>query len=214
MEIDETEARGSDSERYSTPPQPIEISPVEKAIAMDVAESMSKPASIVEAYIPPVENEETLRARGIARLSQQSGRRNSQLSAKRLSQYSKRRDSANASRRNSASGSSHARNSILVDSEGSLPLLPAPEESMLDAVLEASHDADQEASLMVEGDAGGMDWDDDDDVQETDSSAPWTSPAKSMAYKKHALNRGMVGRERMNPVARMRRLVATATTIL
>lgn len=223
MDIDENgERRGS--ERFSTPPPTIEISPVEKAIAMDVAESMSTPASTAETYIPPVENEETLRARGIARLSQNSNRRNSQFSSKRNSQYSSRRnsqysayrrDSANASRRGSSSGSSYNRNSAVLDSETGLPLLPPPEESMLDAVLEASHDIDEQPEeLLPEGDAGGMDWDDDDDVQETDSSAPWTSPAKAMAYKKHALNRGLVGRERKNPVARMKRFVATATTIL
>jgi len=214
MEVDET-----DNERYSTPPPAIEVSPVEKAIAMDVAESMSKPAAMIDTYIPPVETEETLRARGIARLSQHSNRRNSQFSSKRTSQYSSysayRRDSANASRRGSSSGSSHGRNSAVLDSEAGLPLLPPPEESMLDAVLEASHDADQEPEEpTIEGDAGGMDWDDDDDVQETDSSAPWTSSAKAMAYKKHALNRGMTGNQSRNPVARMRRLVATATTIL
>lgn len=222
MEVEEADGRGSDNERWSTLPA-IELSPVEKAIAIDVAESMSKPASVIDTYIPPVENEETLRARGIARLSQHSNRRNSQFSAKRNSQYSSgrnsqysayRRDSANASRRGSSSGSSHARNSTILDGEAGLPLLPAPEESMLDAVLEASQDVDQELEeTVVEGDAGGMDWD-DDDVQETDSSAAWTSPAKAMAYKKHALNRGLTGKEKKNPVAKMRRLVATATIIL
>jgi hypothetical protein len=85
---------------------------------------------------------------------------------------------------------------------------------MLDAVMEASQgeEAEWADEMTPDGDAGGMDWS-DDDVEETDVGASWTAPA-IRRKKQHALDRGLVGKERRNPVAKMRRFVATATTIL
>jgi hypothetical protein len=64
--------------------------------------------------------------------------------------------------------------------------------------------------MTPDGDAGGMDWS-DDELEETEVSASWTAP--TVKQKKHGLNRGL-GKESRNPVAKMRRFVATATTIL
>lgn len=200
-------------ERFTTPPgfQSVgDVSPVERLVAKDVVEaSMSKPLVppiIMEPTVPlpPVETEETLRARGIARLSQLSTGRSSTSS--RSSSY--RKDKPIVSRRTSDSVSP-----IASDSKTSmLPLLPAPEPSMLDSVMEASHDeeGDWVEELSPEGDAGGMDWS-DDDLEETDVGASWTAPA--VKQKKHGLDRAY-GKESRNPVAKMRRFVATATTIL
>lgn len=211
MDIDDEadESLGVETERFTTPPgfPPTgDISPIEKVVAKDVADSlMAKTALIVvlEPPLPPppVENEETLRARGIARLSQHSAGRSSHSS--RANSFKK--ESPSLSRRTSDAGPS--------GETAILPLLPPPEESMLDAVLEASQgeEADWVEEIVVEGDAGGMDWDDDDDVEETDVGASWMAPA---LRKKHALDRGLVGRERRNPVAKMKRFVATATTII
>lgn len=200
-------------ERFTTPPGflPVgDISPVERLVAKDVIEaSMSRPAMpriVLEPNVPlpPVENEETLRARGIARLSQQSTARSSTSS--RSSSY--RKDKPVLSRRTSESVSPVANDSQM----GVLPLLPAPEPSMLDSVMEASQDeeGDWVEEMTPDGDAGGMDWS-DDELEETEVSASWTAPA--VKQKKHGLNRGL-GKESRNPVAKMRRFVATATTIL
>jgi len=210
MDIDELD---EPLERYTTPPGFLpagDISPVERLVAKDVVEaSMSKPVLspiILEPNVrlPPVENEETLRARGIARLSQQSNGRSSTSS--RSSSY--RKDKPILSRRTSESVSP-----IVSDGQaGMLPLLPAPEPSMLDSVMEASRDeeGDWVKEMTQDGDAGGMDWS-DDDLEETDAGASWTAPA--VKQKKHGLDRGF-GKESRNPVAKMRRFVATATTIL
>lgn len=85
---------------------------------------------------------------------------------------------------------------------------------MLDAVMEASQgeEADWVEEMTPDGDAGGMDWS-DEDVEETDAGATWTAPA-IRRKKQHGLDCGLVGKEKRNPVAKMRRFVATATTIL
>jgi hypothetical protein len=210
MDVDELD---EPKERFTTPPgfkSAGDVSPVERLVAKDVVEaSMSKPLVspiILEPNVPlpPVENEETLRARGIARLSQNSTGRSSTSS--RSSSY--RQDKAVLSRRTSDPASP-----VLSDRKTSmLPLLPAPEPSMLDSVMEASHDEEGGwvEELSPEGDAGGMDWS-DDDLEETDAGASWTAPA--VKQKKHGLDRGL-GKESRNPVAKMRRFVATATTML
>ncbi|KAM0715033.1 hypothetical protein Q7P37_009498 [Cladosporium fusiforme] len=217
MDVDEVdETIGHDTERFTTPPGfPVagDVSPIEKVVAKDVVESLmakSTPLVVPEPPVPlpPVENEETLRARGIARLSQHSSGKGSGSSG--TSSLRKPSESPAISRRTSVVGSG-----VAIDGKGSiLPLLPPPEESMLDAVLEASQgeEADWVEELVVDGDAGGMDWDDDSDVEETDGGASWMSPATSK--KKHGLDRGLLGREKRNPVAKMRRFVTTATTIL
>lgn len=209
MDVDELEET---IERFTTPPgfpTANDISPIEKVVAKDVIEaSIAKapPVSEPPVPLPPVDNEETLRARGIARLSQQSAGRSSQGS--RSSSFRKNSSSASTptSETMTASAAADSQNSLL-------PLLPPPESSMLDAVMEASQgeEAEWADEMTPDGDAGGMDWS-DDDVEETDVGASWTAPA-IRRKKQYGLDRGL-GRERRNPVAKMRRFVATATTIL
>lgn len=211
MDIDELEEI---IERFTTPPgfphAADDISPIEKVVAKDVIEASIAKALVVpepSVPLPPVDNEETLRARGIARLSQQSAGRSSQ-------------GSRSIPFRKEVSGASRPASDTLTASvagesqHGLLPLLPPPEASMLDAVMEASQgeEADWFEEMTADGDAGGMDWS-DEDVEETDVGASWTAPA-IRRKKQHGLDRGLVGRERRNPVAKMRRFVATATTIL
>lgn len=211
MDVDELEET---IERFTTPPgfphAVDDISPIEKVVAKDVIEaSIAKTVVVPEPYVPlpPVNNEETLRARGIARLSQQSAGRSSQGS--RSSSF--RKEVPSASRPSSDTLTA----SVTGDSQdGLLPLLPPPEASMLDAVMEASQgeEADWVEEMTPDGDAGGIDWS-DEDVEETDAGATWTASA-IRRKKQHGLDRGLVGKEKRNPVAKMRRFVATATTIL
>ncbi|OQO06208.1 hypothetical protein B0A48_08796 [Cryoendolithus antarcticus] len=192
MDVDDPGRKGSEVERFSTPPgfaSAAEVTPVERLVAKDVVKTtMSLPAI----YVPPVETEETLRARGIVRLSQQANRKNSQFSSRKPS----------VSRL-------QGRDSVMPEHDSSLHLQPQPEQSMLDVVQE--DEAPMGWANEMEGHIGGMDW--DDDVEETDAGASWTAPA-AMMHRKHALNRGLVGKDKRNPMAKMRRAFATATTIL
>lgn len=231
-DIDEVEEMELEAglERFSTPPneQPV-ASPVEVGIAKEMLETTSKPPPaptptvvVPQVIAPPVENEETLRARGIARLSKSSA---GSISA------SERKESLTLGK----------------DREGSLPLLPPPEESMLDAVLQPSRPGVRESasysyassvhssrrgrdSVMYAGSTHssrlgkdsasvhssrtggdqGFDW--DDDVEEIDASSTWVAPVAPP--KKPGISRGLSTRKTRNPVAKMRRLVATASTIL
>ena len=126
MDVDELD--GS-IERFTTPPGfqfAGDVSPVERLVAKDVVEaSMSRPLvspTVLEPNVPlpPVETEETLRARGIARLSQLSTGRSSTSS--RSSSY--RKDKPNLSRRTSGSTSPIVSGGKAANM---LPLLPAPE---------------------------------------------------------------------------------------
>ncbi|KAK1072064.1 hypothetical protein LTR74_002894 [Friedmanniomyces endolithicus] len=73
--VDEVQELGEEGsheiERFSTPPLEPVASPLEKAVAKEVV-AMSKLDPAPRLIMPPVENEETLRARGIARLTQHS----------------------------------------------------------------------------------------------------------------------------------------------
>ncbi|KAF2172463.1 hypothetical protein M409DRAFT_50158 [Zasmidium cellare ATCC 36951] len=230
-EIEEMEYE-TDLERFSTPPneQPV-ASPVEVVIAKDIIETAaSKPPPapvptvvlpMPEVIAPPVENEETLRARGIARLSRSSAG---------SMPVNEQKDSL----------------TIGKDREGSLPLLPAPEESMLDAVLQPSHRKGRDSASYASSvqssrrgrdstsyatsthssrfgkdsasvhssqiGAGGQGFEWDDDVEEIDAGSAWFAPVA--APKKPGISRGLSTRKTRNPVAKMRRLVATASTIL
>ncbi|KAK6432644.1 hypothetical protein LTR95_011186 [Oleoguttula sp. CCFEE 5521] len=192
MEMDGPGRKGSEVERFSTLPgfaSAAEVTPVERLVAEDVVKTtMSLPAI----YVPPVETEETLRARGIARLSQQANRKNAQFSSRKPSV-----------------SSLQGRDSLMPEHDSLLHLQPQPEQSMLDVVQE--DEAPIGWANEMDGDAGGMDW--DDDVEETDAGASWTALA-AMAHRKHALDRGLKGKDKRNPIAKMRRAFATATTIL
>jgi hypothetical protein len=66
VELEDSDEETPEMERFSTPPVEPEVSPVEKVVAKEIVQIMSKPAPTP---MPPVETEESLRARGIARLS-------------------------------------------------------------------------------------------------------------------------------------------------
>lgn len=243
-------------ERFSTPPaeQP-DPTPVEVVIAKEVLETTSSSplatsrASVAPLVAPPVQTEETLRARGIARLSRTSAGSSSSEKEKLM----KRKESLTLGSLETTAG---------------LPLLPAPEESMLDAVLQApsrpglrdsasytegvqrkrvgrdsgygpsvsSNRLGREGSVAYAasmhstqsgggysggsirsnrtgggagGDQGGFDW--DDDVEEIDAGSTWVAP---VAAPKKPVTRGLSTRKTRNPVAKARRLFATASTIL
>jgi hypothetical protein len=72
-------------------------------------------------------------------------------------------------------------------------------------------EADWVEEMTRDGDVGSMDWS-NEDVRETDAGASWTAPAM-WRKKQRGSDRGLVGKERRNPVTKMRRSVATATTI-
>ncbi|KAK5127140.1 hypothetical protein LTR85_008500 [Meristemomyces frigidus] len=168
MELDEVDSQ--EVERFSTPPpeqvaSPIEMVVAKEVIAQEAIETLPKP------LMPPVETEETLRARGIARLSQQ-GRKES-LTLSRL--------------------------------EPVIPITPAPELSML--ATEVRREDEEMLDQIV--DSGGMDW---DDVEELDEQPAWAAPTRP--DKSRGFNKGLMKRERRNPVTKMRRLMATASAIL
>lgn len=180
-EMDEIDSL--DAERFSTPPPEPIVSPVEKVVAKGVVE-MSHPNPMPKPPIPPVETEETLRARGIARLSHLSG----EGAARKASMASAR----------SRSGSLGA-------------FTPLPEDSMMAVAAgslptEESEEDVHVPNLMV--DQGGFDW--DDDVEEMDEQSAWVAPAVSR--KKKDLHKP--SRDTRNPVLKMRRFMATASAIL
>ena len=141
-------------ERFATPPPEMEATPVEKVIAKEVVEhTMQKPSPLV---LPPIETEETLRARGIARLT---GPPSPTSTSSRRASMANRKDS-----------------SVLP------PLLPVPEATMLNMAPVASRKSSSIASRDVEmtdvqtpvkADQG-FDW---DSVEELDASSAWVAPA-------------------------------------
>jgi hypothetical protein len=147
-----------DQERSSTPPAEQDPSPVEKVLAQKIVQVMSKPAPVPKQPIPPVENEETLRARGIARLVQRMASRPPTSMT-----HSLRKDSLTI---------------FKVDS-GVLPVLQVPEESMLEAVLEPSRAENNDNDVpMIDrpADQSGFDW--GDDVEELDGHTFWLAPRR------------------------------------
>lgn len=152
--IDEVDGWDESNERYSTPPpEQLTASPVEVIIAKEVMETSSRPLSepkplMMEVVVPPVEDEETLRAKGIARLS-------------RISAGSTLADAPPARRVSVAADK--PRGSI-----GSLTLLPTPEDSMLDATLQHSP--------RNEGDGDRGKRADSQEVEEMDADSMWVAP--------------------------------------
>ena len=132
-------------ERSSTPPAEPTISPVEKVVAEDVAENMSKNSML--SSVPPVENEESLRKRGIARLLRGTAQRS-------------QRDSEQQKESNTLSR----------PVSGVLPLLPPAEEyilssALLDEVLRPSRTSKTKASTI-----GQQQTQHGNDVEELDPS--------------------------------------------
>jgi hypothetical protein len=144
-----------DEEGFITPPAE-ESSPVEKVLAQEIVHVMAKPSPVQKPPIPPIQNEETLRAKGIARLSHGMASHHHKSTTQSV-----RKDSLTISKSESAV----------------LPLLPLPEESMLEAALEASrpesHDVPM-ADQPVDQSQSGFDW--DNDVEEMDGHSFWLAP--------------------------------------
>lgn len=186
--IDMTEETDVDfePERFTTPP--------------------SEPAGpSLKPWIPPVENEETLRAKGIARLSrmsaESSGSKNDAPSRKESVTIGRPEDPAQ------------------------LPLLPAPEVGILGPIYSPtlvastrSSSARDTASIFSAktgtastGDQG-FDW--DDDLEEISASSSWTAPA--LAPKRPGFSKGLIepAKKSRNPISRIRKLAATASTVL
>lgn len=177
---EEVEEMGADEvERFATPPHEIDPSPVEKVVAKEIIEHTIVP--------PPVKTEETLRARGIARLS--GGAPPSPTTSSRRASLTSRTDPT------------------------ALPLFPVPETTMLDLPPLPSAGKSREDGRMHDRTAAkldqGFDW--DDDVEELDALSSWVAPA---ALQKDRMQRGLSIRESKNPVKRVRRFVATASAIL
>ncbi|TKA69219.1 hypothetical protein B0A55_07736 [Friedmanniomyces simplex] len=191
-EVQEMDENGDhEIERFSTPPLEPIASPLEKAVAKEVV-AMYKPDPAPRPPMPPVENEETLRARGIARLSHNS----------------------------TASASTRKESLTLARQESIVALTSVPEHSMLApttttaAATSKLPEPEQKASSSTRNplvDQGGFDW--DDDVEEMGEQPAWVAPAVARK-KKHGLHRGSSSRETRNPVVKMRRFMATASAIL
>lgn len=182
---EEIEEMGDEIERFATPPREMDATPVEKVIAKDVIEHTI--------LLPPVETEELLRARGIARLSH--GTSPSPTTSSRRALATSRNDST------------------------ALPLLPVPEITMLDVprspALPNASKSREDVRLQIRPATTvkvdqGFDW--DDGVEELDALSSWVAPAA--LPKKYGIQRNTSARESKNPVKRMRRFVATASAIL
>ncbi|CAK3959468.1 Hypothetical predicted protein [Lecanosticta acicola] len=243
LDVDEVEemadAEAEQPERFSTPPSEAPAaSPVEVTIAKEVLDTTSKVplmtgwkgsvGSIPQVVVPPVENEETLRAKGIARLSRSS---RGSASSNPLDAMAEQGKDSLTSKHGGAGG---------------LQLLPAPEESMLDAVLQAGRRSSSSGRGRGKGvDSGsvsgsvsgslssssvgwmggkggrgrdkasvrssqrsageqGFDW--DDEVEEMDAGSTWMAGV--------AARKKPVRTKRRKSGSKMRRLVATASTML
>ncbi|KAK3112863.1 hypothetical protein LTR53_010414 [Teratosphaeriaceae sp. CCFEE 6253] len=156
LEVDQTDIYGV--ERFSTPPLEQIASPVEKAVAQEAVKmATNKPDAITRPPVPPVENEEILRARGIARLSHQQSA--------------------------GSTGSSRKESLTLARQPDPVAFAPVPEHGMLLAAASPPPPAQQNDGMRLPGvvvDQGGFDW---DEVEEIDEWSTWTSPFASR--KKH-----------------------------
>ena len=176
-----TEELNPGQERFSTPPAEMHPSPVEKVLAQEIVQVMSKPAPVPKPPIPPVQNEETLRARGIARLAHRMA---SQPPASTI--HSARKDSLTISK---------------VDS-GVLPVLPVPEQSMLEAVLEPSRAENNDNDVpMVDRPAGQSVFDWGEGVEELDGHTHWLAPRRRGKKGHHRKTPSTTPMQRMKELA-------------
>ena len=147
-----------------------DASPVEKLLAQEIINVMAKPAPVPKPPIPPVENEATLRAKGIARLANMKAQ-----NQKKLANHHARKDSLTITK---------------TDPE-SLPLLPPPDHSMLEAVLEPSGNESNAPVLDMVPNQSEFDW--GDDVEELDGHTFWLGPGVFQRKK------GVKSRQRKEP---------------
>ncbi|WPA97172.1 uncharacterized protein RHO25_001781 [Cercospora beticola] len=168
----------------------VEASPIEVVIAKEVLESMNRLRSDnAPTVLKPLETSETLRARGIARLSRASAKSATSDNAKG------RKESFSAGR------PERVLQSIL---------LPTPEAGDFGSGsprLQPSRNASGTASMRPTPIITDRVLD-EDDIQEMSVTPAWVSPA---AAPKTSLSKGMSTRRPRNPLDRIRRVVATAS---
>lgn len=173
-----------DAGGFSTTPPAEDPSPVEKVLAQEIILTMARPSPVPKPPIPPVENAETLRAKGIARLTHGMASHQHHPHAT----HNGRKDSL----------------TIVKGESAVLPVLPIPEESMLEAVLEPSRPENDVSMVDRAGDQSGFEW--DDDVEELDGHTHWLGPAVFARRR-----RGSKGHHRRvpstTPMQRMKELV-------
>ncbi|KAM3415516.1 hypothetical protein BST61_g9037 [Cercospora zeina] len=191
VKLDMLEEEDADSARSGTLDG--EASPVEVVIAKEVLERMNRLQSIHTPSVPPMETEETLRARGIARLSRASAKSAASDDATR------------------------GKESLNVGGPEGIPqssLLPAPEDEMFH-VDPMRLQQSRKASVNTKGAASTRPamgrFLDEDDIQEMSVSPTWASPASAA---KNALNKGMSTRRPRNPIDRIRRRARRHTKAL
>jgi hypothetical protein len=182
--LDEVTEEPVEDEGFITAPVE-EPSPVEKVLAQEIVHLMAKPSPVPKPPIPPIQNEETLRAKGIARLSHGMASHHH-----RATTHSVRKDSLTISKADPAV----------------LPLLPLPEESMLEAVFEPFRAENHEVPIVdqpVEQNQSGFDW--DNDVEELDGHTFWLAPG--VFPRKRGNKRSHRRQPSTTPMQRMKELV-------
>jgi len=174
-------------ERYSTPSTEPDVDPLEKAVAKEVV-GMARPDPMPKPPVPPLDNEDSLRARGIARLTQQG------VNAQRASNG--RKESLTLPR-----------------ADKSLLFTPVPEEGMLKDTPEL-----QAAGVYAKAKPGTSDQSTflralelDGEVEEMDAQPTWI--ASALQPRKHATE-GLPAKQARNPVTNVRRIVATTSAML
>ncbi|KAK4560764.1 hypothetical protein LTR86_005343 [Recurvomyces mirabilis] len=166
-------------ERFSTPPLEATVSPVEMMIAKEIVDSTRR-ESIPIPPIPPPETEESLRARGFARLSQMS-------------------TASDRSRRPSrASG----RKASIVS------FAPQPEQTMLSPLTRTTTETSRRSSRNPSIGRSSSDY--NDDVVEMDLQSGWVAPAadgkKDVSHKGSPTD----GKLQRSPMAKMRGFMKSA----
>ncbi|KAK5117582.1 hypothetical protein LTR62_005004 [Meristemomyces frigidus] len=173
MAEEEDDIEGEGYERFSTPPP----GPVEKMIAKEVVNSVQRP------FVPPVETEETLRARGIARLSQGS----------------------------TGSDRSRKLSSVSGKQPSIVSLLPQPEQSMLSALMGGATEArnsTQSSAAAPSLEQGRMSWNYNDVVEMRLQQQPgWAAPAA--ARKKSGSQKS--SKSTSNPMSKVRKFMAASS---
>lgn len=168
----------------------VEASPIEVVIAKEVLESMNRLRSDnAPTVLKPLETSETLRARGIARLS-------------RASAKSAASDNANGGKESLSVGRPQRVSQSI--------LLPTPEDGDFGSGsprIQPSRNASGTASMRPTPVTTDRVLD-EDDIQEMSVTPAWVSPA---AAPKTGLSKGMSTRRPRNPLDRIRRVVATAS---
>ncbi|KAI5369415.1 hypothetical protein Slin15195_G002920 [Septoria linicola] len=192
-DFDETLELEKEAERFSTPP--LEASPIEVVVAKEVLDSISKLQSPYAYPMLPVETEETLRARGIARLSRASAGSAASVGP------SSRKESLTLGK-----GERTSQGLLLPPLDGSN--CGSPRSGSI-----INRSISLKKSSGISGSQGNMRANDGDGVQEISGSSVWVAPAA--APRRSSVSKGSSSRKsRRNPIDKLRRAVASASTNL